>query len=317
MIIGFAISTEIRDVKVAIFDPHPTVEHRQIIDQLDASPYFSVTAYLQAPSEIEEIFRRGKTGLVVVFDADTHHQTQVQLIADGADPNQSATVTMYAQTIISQASAQAPEIRMLYNPEMKGSYNFVPGLMGLVFMLICAMMTSIAIVREKETGTMEVLLASPMKPIYIVVSKMAPYFFISWGILQLIILLSVYLLDVPIAGSVIALNLFSLIFILVNLSLGLLISTLVNTQVAAMLASGMGLMLPAMILSGFVFPIESMPALLQGLSCIIPARWYVAGVRRLMIQGVPYYYLWKEALVLLTMVVVILTVSLKKFKIRL
>jgi len=210
-----------------------------------------------------------------------------------------------------------PEIRMLYNPELRSAFNFVPGLMGMIFMLICAMMTSIAIVREKETGTMEVLLASPVKPIYIVVAKMIPYFLISWFIFIIILLMSVFVLQVPISGNLIWLNVFSLVFITVALSLGLLISTLVDRQIEAMLASGLGLMMPVIVLSGFIFPIESTPVVLQWLSSIIPARWYIAGVRKLMIEGVPMQYVLKELIILIGMAVFIIMLSLKKFKKRL
>jgi ABC-2 type transport system permease protein len=209
------------------------------------------------------------------------------------------------------------EVRMLYNPRLKSAYNFVPGLMGMIFMLICAMMTSIAIVREKETGTMEVLLASPVKPIYIVIAKMIPYFLISWFIFRIILLMSVFILKVPISGSLIWLNVFSLVFIAVALSLGLLISTLVDKQIEAILASGLGLMMPVMILSGFLFPIESIPLALQWFSSIIPARWYIAGVRKLMIEGISIQYVLKELCILIGMAAFILTVSLKKFKTRL
>jgi ABC-2 type transport system permease protein len=184
-------------------------------------------------------------------------------------------------------------------------------------MLICAMMTSVAIVREKETGTMEVLLASPVKPIYIVVAKMFPYFIISWMIFILILLMSVFILKVPITGSLIWLNIFTLVFIMVALALGLLISSIVDKQVEAMMASGLGLMMPVMILSGFLFPIESIPQILQWISCAIPARWFIAGVRKLMIEGVPVQYVYKELFILLGMAVFLIAVSLKKFKTRL
>jgi len=189
--------------------------------------------------------------------------------------------------------------------------------MGMIFMLICAMMTSVAIVREKETGTMEVLLASPVKPIYIVVAKMVPYFIISWLIFILILLMSFFILKVPITGSLIWLNIFSLVFIIVALSLGLLISTIANKQIEAMMASGLGLMMPVMVLSGFIFPIECIPQILQWFSSVIPARWYIAGVRKLMIEGIPMQYVIKELCILIGMAVFIIAVSLKNFKTRL
>jgi ABC-2 type transport system permease protein len=184
-------------------------------------------------------------------------------------------------------------------------------------MLICAMMTAIAIVREKETGTMEVLLASPVKPIYIIIAKAVPYFFLSVINLTTIILLAVFVLGVPITGSLFWLIVISLLFIVVSLSLGLLISTLVKTQVAAMLISGMALMMPVIFFSGLLFPIESMPTLLQWLSGIMPARWYIAAIRKLMIQGVEIIYLSKELSVLVAMALALLVVSIKKLNVRL
>jgi ABC-2 type transport system permease protein len=334
LIIGFAVSTEIRNVQVAVYDPSNDISTRRIINRLDASEYFDVVTMLKSPKEVDDVFKEGKIGFVIVFsehfNENLYHtgEASVQLIADATDPNQGTVTTTYATSIIRDYQQELmqeyripfqiiPEVRMLYNPEMRSPYNFVPGLMGLIFMLICAMMTSVAIVREKETGTMEVLLASPMKPIYIVVSKMIPYFLISWFIFALILLLSVFVLKVPITGSLVWLNIFSLIFIVVALALGLLISTLVETQVAAMLAAGMGLMMPLMVLSGFIFPIESIPPILQWISTIIPARWYIIGVRKLMIEGVPVYHVLKEMFILIGMATVIIAVSLRNFKTRL
>lgn len=206
---------------------------------------------------------------------------------------------------------------MLYNPQMNSAYHFVPGVMGLILILICAMMTSISIVRERERGTMEVLLVSPMKPYLVVMAKVIPYFVLSCVNLASILLLSVFVLQVPVAGSLIWLLLLSFIYILLALSLGLLISTLVTTQMAAMLASGMVLMYPVLLLSGMIFPIESMPGVLQAISHLIPARWYIVGVKKLMIEGLSGIYVWKEMAILLIMTCVVLLLSLKKFKIRL
>jgi ABC-2 type transport system permease protein len=334
LIIGFAVSTEVKDVRVAVYDPSNDISTRQIISRLQAGESFNIVMLLKTPDEVDRVFKEGKINFVVVFSENFNEnlfhtgEASVQFIADTTDPNQGMTTLGYASNVVREYQQElmreypvpfqiVPEVRMLYNPEIKSSYNFVPGLMGLIFMIICAMMTSIAIVREKETGTMEVLLASPMKPIYIVVSKMIPYFLISWFIFILILLLSVFVLKVPVTGSLIWLNIFSLIFIVVALSLGLLISTLVETQVAAMLASGMGLMMPVMIFSGLIFPIESMPPVLQWFSSIIPARWYVAGARKLMIEGVSVHHVLGEMFILIGMATVIIAVSLKNFKNRL
>jgi len=334
MIIGFAIRTELKNVQVAVYDPSHDISTERIINRLGASEYFNIAAILKSPEEAEEVFKDGKIGLIVVFGNNFNEKlyhtgdASVQLIIDGTDPNQGSMVAAYTASILADFQQELmreqqvpfqinPTIRMLYNPEMRSAYNFVPGLMGMIFMLICAMMTSIAIVREKETGTMEVLLASPVKPIYIVVAKMVPYFIISWFIFILILLMSVFILKVPITGSLVWLNVFSLVFIIVALSLGLFISNIVNRQVEALMASGLGLIMPVIVLSGFLFPIESIPKILQWLTCIIPARWYIAGVRKLMIEGVPIQYVLKELGILVGMAAVLITISLKKFKTRL
>ena len=334
ILFGFAITTEVKNTKVAVYDPSNDVSTQRIINQLGASDYFTIDRFLNNPEDIQEAFREGQVSLGLIFSPNFNQNLQrtgeasIQLIADATDPNLATTVVSYASNIIAGYQQELlrespvpfqiiPQVRMLYNPEMKSAYNFVPGVMGMILMLICAMMTSIAIVREKEMGTMEIMLASPMKPIYVIISKMVPYFVISWVNLTTILLLSVYVLGVPISGSLLWLNTLSLIFILVALSLGLLVSTIVDTQVAAMLVSGMGFMMPVMLLSGMIYPIENMPHILQWLSCIIPARWYIAAVRKLMIEGLPVSFAFKELAILTGMAIVIIAVSLKKFKTRL
>ena len=322
ILFGFAITTEVKNVRVAILDPSNDVVTRRIIDRLDASEYFSVTTNLNTPDEVEKSFRRGDIDLAVIFSEQfaNHVYTGdacVQLVADATDPNTATTQTGYAANIISsagremlpagmQVSTIVPEVKLLYNPQMKSAYNFVPGVMGLILMLICAMMTSISIVREKETGTMEILLVSPVKPLFIILAKAVPYFVLSFVNLTTILLLSVYVLDVPVAGSLFWLIVVSLLFIFVT-----------RTQVAAMLASGLILMMPTMLLSGMIFPIESMPLLLQGISAVLPARWYIQAVRKLMIEGVDISLVLTEVNILAVMAVALITISFKKFKNRL
>jgi ABC-2 type transport system permease protein len=334
ILFGFAISTEVRNAQIAIFDPSKDAITLRMKEQLQASPYFSITQELSDYRQINDVFKEGKINLVIVFSenfADNLFHTgeaAIQIVADGTEPNQASTLVGYASSILNtyrqELMAQynipfqiIPEIKMLYNPLMKGAFNFVPGVMGMILILICAMMTSIAIVREKEMGTMEVLLTSPLKPIYIILAKAVPYFVLSIINLITILLLSVYVLGVPVAGSLFWLVFISLLFILLALSLGLLISTIVNTQLAAMLASGMVLMMPIMLLSGMMFPVESMPKILQWISAIIPARWYIEAIQKLMIQGVEVKFVAKELLILATMTAGLLFISLKKFKIRL
>ena len=233
----------------------------------------------------------------------------MQFILDASNPNNAGTGLGYLQSSfqseISVASV-APATRVLYNPQMKSSYNFVPGIMGLIFILICAMMTSVSIVREKETGTMEVLLVSPVRPIWIIFAKMIPY-------LVVILVLARYVLGVPMSGSMVGLVGLSLLYLVLSLALGLFISTMANTQVTAMLISGMVLMLPIIMLSGMLFPVENMPGILQALSCIVPARWYIDAVRKLMIGGMPFAEVWQQACILFAMTAVLVGVALKKF----
>jgi ABC-2 type transport system permease protein len=312
LLFGFAITTEVKNTRVAVWDSAPTEATRRIIDRIDASAYFTVDQYLTSPDRIDEVFKTGRAGLVMVFDGADN----IQLLADATDPNQALMITNYAAGIISPP-VEGVSIRMLYNPQGKSAYNFVPGVMGLILMLICAMMTAIAIVREKETGTMEVLLASPIRPIYIIVAKTVPYFVLSIANLVTILLLAVFVLGVPVSGSLVWLIAVSMIFIIAALALGLLISTLVSSQMAAMLASGMGLIMPTMLLSGLIFPIESMPRVLQWASCVVPARWYIDAVRRVMIQGVEVRFVWLDIAILSAMALVFIAVALRKFKTRL
>jgi ABC-2 type transport system permease protein len=344
LLFGFALSTEVKNVRVAVFDPSRDISTGRIIRQLEANRYFTLVEELPGaaegvsalrPGDIHRVLSGGMASLAVVFGADFHSrlmtagEASVQLVADAADPNQARAFTAYASGIISAyceellRGAEAPplriipEIRMIYNPQMNGAYNFVPGVMGLILMLVCAMMTSISIVREKERGTMEALLVSPVKPACIILSKMTPYFALAIADLCIILLMSVHVLHVPVSGSLLLLFAMALLFILAALSLGLLISNLVDSQVAAMLISGMGMMLPTIILSGLIFPVESMPPVLQWISSVIPARWFISAVRKVMIQGVDFVHVAEETLVLAGMTALILSMSLITFKVRL
>lgn len=332
ILFGFAITTEVRNVRVAVLDPSNDVITRNIIDRMDASEYFTITSRLHSPAEIEQSFKRGDVDMALVFSerfSDNIYtgEARVQIISDATDPNTATMQAGYATNILAKAGQEmlppgvhvptiVPQIKLLYNPQMKSAYNFVPGVMGLILMLICAMMTSISIVREKETGTMEVLLVSPVKPLLIILAKAVPYFVLSFVNLITILLLSVFVLHVPVAGSLFWFVFVSLLFIFVSLALGLLISTVTRTQVAAMLVSGLMLMMPTMLLSGMIFPVESMPAILQGISAVLPARWYIQAVRKIMIEGVDISLVLTEVSVLAVMAVILITISFKKFKDR-
>jgi ABC-2 type transport system permease protein len=334
ILFGFALTTEVKDTQVAVLVPTNDEASSRIIDKLNASAYFDVVDRIHTTDEIQPVFRDAKAKLVVVFEDHfgeklRHNGTaHIQLLADATDPNAATSFTFYASNIINSYQQElmgenknpyqiTPEVKMLFNPQMKSSFNFVPGVLGMIMLLICAMMTSIAIVREKEMGTMEILLVSPMKPIYIILSKITPYFVLSCVNFATIMLLSVFVLGVPIAGSFMSLVAVSLLYIFVSLSFGLLVSTITHSQQAAMLVSGMGLMIPVMLLSGMMFPIENMPLPLQWLSCIVPARWYIAAVKAIMIEGLGITSVLKDVGVLCFMGIVLVTISLKKFKVRL
>ena len=334
ILFGFALSTDIRNVNIAILDNSKDGVTTKMIEKLSTSSYFHVTKMIYSEREIEELMQSGRAGVVVVFgdnfEESVIHEGRgsVEVIVDGTDPNTAATILNYTSSIMASAAADIPgvsqnnitinpQVRMLFNPQMKSAYNFVPGVMGLILLLICTMMTSISIVREKETGTMEVLLVSPMKPIYIILSKAVPYFVISMVNLTTILLLSRFVLGIPIEGSVFWLTLISLIYIFVALSIGLLVSTIAETQVAAMLISGMVFMMPVILLSGMIFPVSNMPDILQWISQIIPAKWYIVSVRKIMIEGLSIGSVLYEVGVLMFMGAVVLMISLKKFKQRL
>ena len=334
ILFGFGISMEIKNTKVAVFDSSMDKASFGIIDKMSSSEYFTITEYLNSSKEVDEVFKEGRAGLVMVFGERFYEnmmhtgEAQIQIITDGTDPNTASVLTQYASSIILDYQKEIfkiegfpyqidTDIKLLYNPTMKSSYNTVPGVIGMVLMLICAMMTSVSMTREKELGTMEVILVSPMPPLMIVLSKVVPYFAISLVNLTNVLLLAVYVLEVPINGSLFLLLLISMLFLFVSLALGLLISTVVKTQLVALLLSVMGLMLPVILLSGLMFPIENMPLLLQYIAQVIPAKWYISAMRAVMVQGLGIAAIYKEVIVLCFMAIFLVALSLKKFKIRL
>jgi ABC-2 type transport system permease protein len=334
ILFGFGINTEIKNTKFAVYDPSHDVATQGIVNKLSTSEYFTLSEFVNTPNEIENIFKEKGIGLVVVFSEKFYENllhtgdAQVQLITDGTDPNTASILTAYASNLIFSYQQDLisvqdipyqikPEIKLLYNPTLKGVYSTVPGIIGVILILICAMMTSISIAREKEQGTMEILLVSPMKPIVLILAKVVPFFCISIVNLVTILLLSVFVLEVPIVGSLFLLILVSLLYIFVALSIGLLISSVVDKQMVALLISGMALMLPFVYLSGMMFPIESMPIVLQWISNIIPAKWFIIAMRNIMIKGLGFSSIVKEVAILSFMALFFIMLSLKKFKLRL
>jgi ABC-type multidrug transport system, permease component len=334
VLFGFAITNEIQNASIAILDNSKDDATQNLITRIESSRYFNIDRSLHTNDQIYNAFKTGRIKMAVIFQPDFKselaqaNRAQIQLIADASDPNNANTLINYTTSIIMdyQNEMNQPnkvpyniqtEMKMLYNPGLKGIYSSVPGVMALILMLISAMMTSIAIVKEKEIGTMEVLLVSPVKSSLVVISKTIPYFILSFINVATILLLSVYVLGMPIEGSVILLFAMSILYIFCSLSLGLFISTSVETQQAAMLVSLMGLMLPVMMLSGYMFPIANMPWILQILSNIVPAKWYIIIVKQVMIKGLGFTDIWDETLVLLGMTFIFILLSIKRFKTRL
>ncbi|MDX2003193.1 MAG: ABC transporter permease [Chitinophagales bacterium] len=334
LLFGFALTNEIKNSKIVVCDYAKDDASRAIISRLEASRSFDIERSLMGHEQIEKAFKEGKVKLAIVFPegfgsnlAHTNH-AQVQIIADASDPNTGTTLSNYANAVIMEYQQELlqqvtlpmqinVETRMIYNPELKGTTNFVPGVMALVLLLICVLMTSVSIVREKELGTMEILLVSPFNPLLVVISKAVPYFVLSLFNLTVILLLSVFLLKMPVAGSIFLLFFESSLLILTALSLGLLISNSTDSQQTAMLISLMGMLLPTMIFTGFMFPLENMPKPLQVISNIVPSRWYYVIIKAVMIKGLGFKHIWKETLILFGMTVFLLTVSIRKFKTRL
>lgn len=326
LLFGFALSTEVNNVDVAVVAPHRSETVRQAVERMAANPNFTFTGYIPS-GEIDRMLRSGRADAVAVFADDFDRRmadlaagrpgagAALQLVMDASNTNTAQAGAAYLRSVLLGDAAGAPgvETRLLYNPRMKSAYNFVPGIMGLIFILICAIMTSVSIVREKETGTMEVLLVSPVRPIRIVFAKMIPYFVLSCLNLASILLLARFVLGVPMSGGIVGIVGLSLLYIVLALALGLFISTVARTQVTALLVSAMLMLMPMIMLSGMVFPIGNMPAPLRWLSCIVPARWYIAAIRRLMIEGLPFTAVLREFAILAAMTAGLIAVALRKF----
>jgi ABC-2 type transport system permease protein len=334
LLFGFAITNEINNVDIAILDHSKDANTQEIINKISASKYFSINQLISNEKEIEAVFKKGKVKAVLTFEKDfsknliKENKATVQIIADATDPNTANTISNYVNAILqnyqqglnknTQISFQiVSQTRMVYNPELKSVFMFVPGVMTIILMLVSAMMTSISITREKELGTMEILLVSPLKPIQVIVGKVVPYIFLSVINATVIILLGLFVFNMPVQGSMFLLGLESVLFIITALALGILISTISATQQTAMMISLMGLMLPVILLSGFIFPISSMPMPLQIISNIIPAKWFIIIIKGIMLKGVGLQYLWKETLILFGMTLFFIALSVKKYKIRL
>jgi ABC-2 type transport system permease protein len=329
---GYAITLDMRNIRFAVIDDARSPESREIIRAFSENGFFVLVPTELHRDDIEQSFYRRDVSLVVVIPRDLSsdlrrdRRGRVQLIIDATDSNVGTFISAYSEQVLAHASARlhghprmlfdiAP--RIFYNPDMKSAYFFVPGLVALILMLISALLTSIAITREKETGTMEQILVSPVRPVEIIIGKVAPY--IVLGLLNaVVIIVSARLLfDVPIRGDLLLLALLSLIYVFVALSFGLLFSTVAKTQQVAMFMTLMATILPTMMLSGFIFPVASMPDVLRWISRIIPATYYLDIIRGIMLKGIGLRELAMQSAVLTAFGVFLLAVATKRFSVRL
>lgn len=334
LIFGFVLTNEIKNANIVVCDYAKDYASQEIIRKIEASKYFKVQKANLSHDQIDAEFKTGTIKMAVIFPSNFYNdlshlnKAQIQVIADASDPNTATTLTTYLNSILNDYQAEhasqtniglaiTPRVRMLYNPELLGAPNFVPGVMALVLLLICATMTSVGVVREKEMGTMEILLVSPLKPYLVIISKTIPYLLISLVNLTAILLMSVYLLDLAIKGSVLLLFAESTLFIISCLALGLLISVRAESQMSAMMTSQMSLMLPTLLLTGFMFPIENMPVVMQMMSRVVPSRYYYTIVKAVMLQGLGISSIWKETLILAFITMVLIFLNVRSFKTRL
>ena len=318
LIFGFAITTDVKNVRTVVVTSQMDLQTQRAVERLSQSEYFTITQTVNTPKDAELLIRNQEADMAIVFAPDFASKHRgIQIIVDGADPNMAQQWTNYATNVITNMPGGVVNAKLLYNPQMRSAYNFVPAILGMLLMLVCAMMTSISIVREKERGTMELLLVSPVRPLMIMIAKVVPYLVLAFAILTTILLMARYVLDVPLAGSIVWIYVISTIYIILALSLGLLISTIATTQLMALLLSAMVLLMPIVMLSGMIFPVESMPEVLQWIAALVPPRYYIQAMRKLMIMGVDISNIVREIYILSAMALFLLIVALAKFKKRL
>lgn len=334
LIFGYVVTNEIRDVKIAILDHSKDEVTQAIIDKIISSGYFLLAYELDSESEIDKAFKMGEIKEAIIFENNFSRNmmetgsANLRIITDASDANTGNLIANYTQGILINYIQNynqniripyqiEPRERMYFNQRLEAVYMFVPGTMALILILISALMTSISITREKELGTMEALLASPLKPIHIVLGKVTPYVFLAFANALIILLVGYFIFGVPVNGNILLLLLVTILYVSLSLSLGIFISTVATSQQMAMFISLLGLMLPTILLSGFIFPIENMPEILQWLSTIMPARWFIASLKQVMIKGSGFLFIWKELLILTTILVIFLILSIKRFNERL
>ncbi len=335
LLFGYVITTELKDVRVAFLDLSRDEMTQKLTGKISSSGFFIRTGDLESYGEIDRVLRSNQAKVVILFEEDfgrkliSGGKAQLHVITDGSEPNVATQATTFISAIAADFNRELagpgmaafllvqPEVRMVYNPALKSQYMFVPGLITMIMILVCALMTSITLTREKEFGTMEVLLVSPLKPIQIIMGKVVPYFFLSLVDAILIILLSRLVFGLVVKGSLLLLLTEVMLYILMSLSLGILVSSVAKTMQQAIFITLVGMMLPTVLLSGFIFPIESMPAAYRWISALMPPRYFIVILKDIMIKGTGLLHVWQETLVLLFFTLFFIGMSIRNFKVRL
>jgi len=333
ILFGYAIRTDISGIRLAIVDPSPDAATIELRSRFTATDAFRVVRVLPNAGTLDRLFASGRVQEAIVLDGDFANRLArglpagVLIVADASEPNSGSAMESYALAVIQRyeqdvaarggAVRIVPEARMRFNPTRASSNLFIPGLIAFVLTIISALMTAISLTREKETGTMEILLVSPLKPIEIIVGKVLAYLVIGFVSVLLVVAEARLVFDVPLRGSLVLLLAEGLLYILTSLSLGILISSRTSSQRVAMIGALAGTMLPTILLSGFIFPIESMPWPLRVFANVVPAKWFVVIARGIMLKGVGLEYLWPQTLTLLGMTLLLVAAATRSFRIRL
>ncbi|MEP6732844.1 MAG: ABC transporter permease [bacterium] len=333
VLFGFALRSDVRNIRVAVVDPSPDYATIALRSRFMTSTRFQVVSVTNTTDAIEPLFRRGDADVALMFEPGFGNHivgaepARLLLAVDASDPNTGTVIQSYARAVIASYESEVsatrggvqitPEVRMRFNPTLESVNLFVPGLIALVLTLVSALMTAVSLSREKERGTLEVLLVSPLRPAHIIVGKVLPYLGLAFANVLTALLAAWLVFHVPFRGSVLLLLAESVIYALVSLALGVLIAANTSSQRAAMLGAMLVTMLPSTLLSGMIFPIASMPAWLSPVTVIIPARWFIVIARGIMLKGVGINYLWRESVILLVMALVLMAAAVRSFKPRL
>ncbi len=334
IVFGYAISNDLNNISIGILDKSNDEFSKKIVSKMTFSNFFKIGHILQSEKEIEKLFKSGKVKEVVIIQQNFSKSiikngiASIQIIADASEPNTANLAINYTSALInnfvqdiSKTTAIVPpysiEVKMLYNPTLQSSWMFIPGIIALILTLISVMLTSVSIVKEKEYGSMELLLVTPLKSLTIIIGKVVPYFILSIINISFIFLLGHIFFALPVQGSLFTLYMLSTMYIILALSIGIFISVNVANQQVAMLISLVALMLPTILLSGFIFPIENMPKWLQLFSIIMPPRYFIEGLRGIMLKGNGFQELWINFLVIMFMTFIFIILSIKRFKSRL